>query len=118
MLFRSLSDIQIPKNIHQALAQFEWKRAVLEEIHALEKNKTWEYTELPVRKKLVGCKWIFTVKHNADGSVDRFKARLVTKGFTQSYGIDYEETFAPVAKLNSILVLLSFAANLDWPSSN
>ena len=57
----------------------------------------------------------FTVKHYADGSVNRFKARLVAKGFTQTFGIDYEETFALVAKLNTIRVLLSIAANRDWP---
>lgn len=55
------------------------------------------------------------MKYNADGSVNRYKARLVAKGFTQSYGVDYEETFAPVAKLNSVRVILSLAANLDWP---
>ncbi|RVW98483.1 Retrovirus-related Pol polyprotein from transposon RE1 [Vitis vinifera] len=85
-----------------------------EEIQALEKNGTWEISELPKGKRPVGCKWIFTVKHNPDGSINRFKARLVAKGFTQSYDIDYEETFAPVAKLNSIKVLLSVAVNLDW----
>ena len=63
----------------------------------------------------MGCKWIFFIKYNADGSVNRYKARLIAKGFTQTYGIDYQETFAPVAKLNTIRVLLSLAANLDWP---
>ncbi|RVW67457.1 Retrovirus-related Pol polyprotein from transposon TNT 1-94 [Vitis vinifera] len=97
----SLEDDRIPSNIQEALQQPEWKTAVQEEIQALEKNGTWEISELPEGKRPVGCKWIFTVKHNPDGSINRFKARLVAKGFTQSYGIDYEETFAPVAKLNS-----------------
>jgi len=57
----------------------------------------------------------FTIKHKADGSVERYKARLVAKGFTKIYEIDYEETFALVAKMNLIRVLLSIAANLDWP---
>ncbi|RVW26375.1 Retrovirus-related Pol polyprotein from transposon TNT 1-94 [Vitis vinifera] len=92
----------------------KWKAVVDEEVQALEKNGTWEITDLPRGKKPVGCKWIFTVKYKADGNVDRYKAQLVAKGFTQSYGIDYQETFAPVAKLNTVHVLLSLAANLDW----
>ena len=109
----TMTNVQIPNNIQEALNQPKWKVAIMEEIQALEKNRTWEISELPKGKNPVGCKWIVTVKHNADGSVNRFKARLVAKGFTQSYGIDYEETFAPVAKLNSVRVLLSLAVNLD-----
>jgi hypothetical protein len=63
----------------------------------------------------VGCKWVFIVKHKADSSVERYNARLVAKGFTQTYGIDYEGAFAPVVMMNSIRVLLSLAENLDWP---
>ena len=87
---------------------------MLDEITALEKNGTWVITDLPKGKHVIGCKWIFTVKYNADGSLNKFKARLVVKGFTQSYCIDYEETFAPVTKLNLVRVLLTLATNLDW----
>ncbi|KAL5840222.1 hypothetical protein ACOSQ4_012830 [Xanthoceras sorbifolium] len=111
----NLQQIQVPNSIHEALKIPEWKTAILEEIRALEKNQTWDLTRLPSGKRAVGCKWIFFIKYKSDGSVDRFKARLVAKGFTQAYGINYQETFAPVAKLNTIRVLLSLAANLDWP---
>ncbi|RVW64174.1 Retrovirus-related Pol polyprotein from transposon RE1 [Vitis vinifera] len=110
----SLDDTQVPNTIQEALKISEWKKVVQDEIDALEKNGTWTITDLPVGKRLVGCKWIFTIKYKADGSVERFKARLVARGFTQSYGIDYQETFAPVAKLNTIRILLSLAVNQDW----
>lgn len=92
------------------------KKAMIEEIEALKKNDTWELITLPRGKRTVGCRWVYTLKHKADGSIER--ARIVAKGFTQTYSINYLETFAPVAKLNSlnsIRVILSVAANRSWP---
>ena len=111
----NLNQVQVPRSIHKAVNIPEWKTTILEEIQTLEKNKTWDVTELPPGKRPVGCKWIFTIKHKADGSIEMFKACLVAKGFTQSYGIDYQETLAHVAKLNTVRALLSLASNLDWP---
>ncbi|XP_019256261.1 PREDICTED: uncharacterized protein LOC109234647 [Nicotiana attenuata] len=109
-----ISFVSIPRNWREAFADSRWKQAMIEEMKALSKNETWDLVTSPLNKKLVGCKWVFTVKHKADGSIERFKARLVAKGFTQTYGVDYQETFSPVAKMNTIRILLSCAVNLDW----
>jgi len=87
-----------------------WVQAMHEELNSLEKNGTFEYTSLPRDRKAIGCKWVFKTKMNADGSVSRYKARLVARGFTQVPGIDYDETFSPVARLTSIRVVLSIAS--------
>ena len=63
----------------------------------------------------MGWKWVFIVKCKPDGSIERYKARLVTQGFTQIYGIDYQETFAPITKINSIRILISLAIHFNWP---
>ena len=88
---------------------------MLEELAALEKNNTWELVPSPPGKKVVDCKWVYTMKQNPKGKVERYKARLVAKGYSQTYGIDYDETFAPVAKMSIVRTLISCAANFDWP---
>ncbi|WKA13210.1 hypothetical protein VitviT2T_030537 [Vitis vinifera] len=110
-----LSTVAIPNSVQEALADPRWKASMNEEMKSLQKNKTWELVECPLGKKPVRCRWIYIVKYKAYGSIERFKARLVAKGYTQTYGIDYTETFAPVTKINTVQVLLSLAANLDWP---
>ena len=78
------------------------------------KNQTWEVVPLPFGKKAVGCKWVHTKKHHADGTLERYKSRLVAHGFTQSYGVDYFETFAPVAKMETVRILIALAAQSRW----
>ena len=108
-----LSSISIPSTLQEALADSHWTTAMAEEMKALKRNVTWDLVTLPIRKKIVGCRWVFVVKDNADGTIERYKARLVAKWYTQSYGVDYQETFAPIAKLNTVRVLLSLVANKD-----
>ena len=81
-----------------------------EELDALTKNHTWDLFTLPPRQYVVGCKWIYKIKTRSDGSIERYKARLVAKGFTQEYEIDYEEIFAPVARISSVHALLTVVA--------
>uniref|UniRef100_A0A5B6ZV70 Integrase catalytic domain-containing protein n=1 Tax=Davidia involucrata TaxID=16924 RepID=A0A5B6ZV70_DAVIN len=111
----SLSSLDIPKSYREAFSHPGWRKAMEEEMHALNLNHTWDLVQPPDGAQIVGCRWVFTVKQNPDGTIDRLKARLVAKGFTQTYGIDYTETFSPVAKLNSVRIIISLAANLDWP---
>jgi hypothetical protein len=110
----SLDIVSIPKCWQVAKEDPKWKAAMLEELEALKKNKTWELVPLPPGKKAVGCKWVFTVKQSPEGRVERYKARLVAKGYSQTYGIDYDETFAPVAKMSTVRTLVSLAANGGW----
>ena len=85
-----------------------------EELDTLTKNHTWDLVTLPPRQSVVGCKWIYKIKTRSNGSIERYKACLVAKDFTQEFGIDYEETFAPVACISSVRALLTIAAASKW----
>ena len=106
---------EIPQTWEEAMKHEHWREAMKKEIDPLLRNHTWEKCVLPRGKQPVGCRWVFTIKRRPDGSIERYKARLVAKGYTQTYGVDYSETFSPVAKMNTVRVLLSIAANRDWP---
>ncbi|CAM8993843.1 unnamed protein product [Rhodiola kirilowii] len=110
-----ISSIQEPTSYTQASKDTQWVEAMNKEIKALEGNNTWVLTELPKDKTVVDCKWIYKIKYLADGSIERFKARLVARGFTQVEGLDYHETFAPVAKMTTVRCLLAIAAARNWP---
>ena len=85
-----------------------------EEIGAIEKNQTWEVAEVPKGHKTIGVKWVFKKKMNPKGEVERYKARLVVKGYRQKAGVDYDEVFAPVARMETIRLLISIAAKEGW----
>ena len=80
------------------------------EIATLEANNTWTITPLPHDKHPIGCKWVYRIKYKADGFIERYKARLVAKEFTQNEGLDYLETFNPIAKMVSVKCVLAMAA--------
>ncbi|XP_020705548.1 uncharacterized protein LOC110116344, partial [Dendrobium catenatum] len=84
------------------------------EFLALQKQEIWQLVPAPVNKQILGCKWMYRTKLHADGSVARFKARLVAQGNRQEYGLDYGETFSPVAKLPTIRVLFMVALHHAW----
>lgn len=92
----------------------DWLAAIRDELRSLIQARTWRYVTKPVTANLVGCKWIFKLKRDKDGNITKFKARLVARGFTQVYGIDYAETYAPVARYSSIRLIIALAAHYNW----
>ena len=103
-----------PQSFHEASGIPEWDTTMQEEYSSLMRNHTRDLVPLPKGRKLVRCKWIYWTKFVADGSVDKHKAHLVTKGFSQVPGIDYSENFALVARINSIRLVLAIAAANRW----
>ena len=85
-----------------------------EELAMINKNQTWELVERPEHRKVIGVKWVFRTKLNADGSINKHKARLVVKGYAQIFRVDFFDTFAPVARQNTIRMLLAIATQKGW----
>lgn len=109
-----LMGIDEPENFKQAEKGREWKHAMNREIESIEKNGTWYLTELPEGHKVIGLKWIYKLKKDADGKIIKYKARLVAKGYVQERGVDFDEIFAPVTRLETVRLLLALAAKKGW----
>jgi hypothetical protein len=103
-----------PTSFKEAAKEPHWVQAMNQEIDSIEKNKTWDLVDLPRHKKSIGVKWVYKTKLNEKGQIEKHKARLVAKGFSQQPGIDYGETFSPVARLDTVRTLLAIAAQHKW----
>ena len=103
-----------PWDFNDAKELAVWVDACGEEISSIEKNNTWTLVDLPKGIKPIGLKWVFKIKRNADGSINKYKARLVAKGYVQKHGIDYDEVFAPVARIETIRLVIALAASKGW----
>ncbi|GAU23292.1 hypothetical protein TSUD_237460 [Trifolium subterraneum] len=112
-----MADVE-PVNWHEALSDPNWKNAMNEEITSIEKNNTWRLVDLPAQKKIITVKWIFKIKRNPDGGIVKHKVRLVARGFLQQQGIDYNEVYAPVARMETIRLVIAIASSMNWSLSH
>ena len=103
-----------PLYFDEAIKEDKWIKAMDEEIDSIERNNTWELMDLPKGKECIGVKWVYKTKFDAKGEIVKHKARLVAKGFSQQYGVDYNETFAPVARLDTVRTILAISTQNDW----
>lgn len=110
----NISQISIPTSFAEAQDSKEWCEAVDVEFDAMEANHTWDVAVLPPKKKAVGCRLLFSLKFNANGTLERRKVRCVTKGYTQKEGQDYNDTFSSVAKMATVKLLLKISATKKW----
>ena len=110
----SLDSISLPNTVCEALSHPGWRSAIVDEMQPLDDNGTWDMVPLSIGKKAIGCLWVFSVKFNLDGSVARLKACLVAKGYAQTYGVDYSDTFSDVANFTFVRLFISLASSYDW----
>jgi hypothetical protein len=105
-----------PSSANEALKVEEWRLTMLEETTSIEENKTWMLVKLPRGNRAIGLKWVFKLKYNEVGDIVKHKARLVAKVYVQQHGIDFDEVFAPVARMESVHLVLAVAAHHGWPA--
>jgi hypothetical protein len=113
-LFACFLSQEEPKTIKQALAKESWVEAMQEELLQFKLQEVWVLCDLPDGKRLIGTKWVFRVKRDERGNVIKNKARLVAQGYRQEEGVDYDEVFAPVARIEAIRLFLAFASYMGF----
>jgi hypothetical protein len=109
-------DDEEPKTFSHALSgpkASEWIKAMEEEMESMKINQVWDLVDLPSGRRSIGNKWVLKIKRKADGSIERYKARLVVKGYTQEEGIDYEDSFSPIVRITSVRLILAIVAHMD-----
>jgi len=114
MFAEGMFNLSDPTSFEEALhsdQRSQWTKAMENEIQSLRENQTWELMDLPLNKKAIPSKWVYKTKNNPDGTIERYKARLVIKGYAQKKGVDYDQTFSPVVRNTTIRTLLSVAAS-------
>ena len=100
-----------PSVYEEAVKKIDWRMAMNSEIESIEKNKMWTLTELPTGTKKIGVKWVYKTKYDENGKIEKYKARLVAKGYSKKYGVDYTEVFAPVARMDTVRMIIALAAH-------
>jgi hypothetical protein len=103
-----------PRDVNEALDDASWKAAMDDEMNSIRDNNTWEFSSLPAGHKAIGLKWVYKVKRDPEGAIVKHKARLVAKGYSQRKGVDFEEVFAPVARMETVRLFLALAAHSGW----
>ena len=103
-----------PSTFKEATKNFNWCDAMNCEYDSIMQNHTWDLVDLSSGKNVVGVKWIYKIKHKSNGSLDKYTARLVAKGYSQGEGIDYEETFAPTTRMTTIRLVVALVAHHGW----
>ncbi|XP_042517523.1 uncharacterized mitochondrial protein AtMg00820-like [Macadamia integrifolia] len=110
------SDEDEPASLREVLsspAKDKWQAAMEDELSSISKNQVWKLVNLPLGHKTIGNKWVLKVKHKEDGSIDKYKARLMAKGYTQKEGVDYDETFSPAVRIALIRLILAIVVKLN-----
>ncbi|KAL7604701.1 hypothetical protein Lser_V15G20152 [Lactuca serriola] len=113
-MFHSFISKNEPKTVKIVLDHSDWVQAMQDDLNEFERNKLWWLIPTPKNASVVGLKWVFQNKLDKEGNVIRNKACLMVKGYCQEEGIDYEETFAPVARLESVLIFLAYASHKNF----